>query len=172
MGGFGSGGSRVGAGRKSKGARVLDLHGGRDRKPQPAAVPVELKPVKPPRGLRGQELTVWGRLAPQALQKLTLTESEADALADLCVCIVERDRIRKTIDKDGWTFKHAILDDEGETLSTDIKKHPLIGEYRQWKIRVEAGRARFKLAPIGKEIVTPVKDVDPFEEFDIEGQVG
>lgn len=168
MGGFGSGGARAGAGRKSKGARVLNLHGGRDRKAKSrgvATAPIE--PVKPPKGLSKKELAVWGLLAPRALAKLTLTPAEADSLAELCVTIVERDRLRETIDTDGWTFKHAILSDEGETLSVEIRKHPLISEYRQWKIRVEAGRARFKLAPIGKEIVEQAKPDDPFAEFDI-----
>lgn len=166
MGGFGSGGSRVGSGRKSKGARVLDLHGGRDRKPKAASVAVASEPVEPPASLTALELAQWRELAPHAMSKGTLTVAEAASFGELCVAIVERNTMRATIEDQGWTFKTARLSDEGEELSVEIKKHPLIPEYRQWMIRVEAGRARFKLAPIGKELTQPVKDVDPFEQFD------
>lgn len=173
MGGFGSGGRRVNAGRKSKGARILDLHGGRDRKPKraSAAAATLLESVDPPKHLRKDELVVWRELAPHALRAQTLTAGDAGSLAELCVAIIERDRMREAINEDGWTFKKAILSDEGETLSVEIKKHPLIPEYRQWMIRVEAGRARFKLAPSGKEIVPDVKEEDPFAEFDAAGKL-
>ena len=166
MGGFGSGGRRVGAGRKSKGARVLDLHGGRDRKPKPLVVDVPVEPVDPPKGLTKAQLAAWRALAPHALAARTLTPATVGSFVDLCQAIVLRDSLLATIEEQGWTFRKAILSDEGEELSVEIKKHPLVSDQRGWEQRVEAGRARFKLAPIGKEIAAPAKPADPFAEFD------
>lgn len=170
MGGFGSGGTRVGAGRKSKGARVLALHGGRNRsgagKQAQAVASEPLVSVDPPETLTEAQRTVWVELAPHALAAHTLTAGTAGSFADLCQAIVTRDSLLALIEADGWTFVKALMGGDGEVIGREIKKHPLVADQRGWEQRVEAGRARFRLAPLGKEIVASAKVEDPFAEFD------
>lgn len=167
MGGRGSGGLRVGSGRKSKGATILALHGGRDRKPStaPAAVVAPLEPVAMPADLPDDQRAVWLVLAPHALAARTLTAGTAESFRDLCRAIVVRDGLLATIQAQGWTFVKVSVDGAG-VEHQELKKHPLVADHRGWEQRVEAGRARFRIAPIGKEIAAPVKAADPFEEFD------
>ena len=169
MGGFGSGGSRLGAGRKSKGASVLRLHGGRDRKPRPAKTPAPLAPVELPTDLPEDQRLVWMALAPHALAAHTLTPGTAGSFRDLCRAIVIRDGLLATIQDQGWTFVKVSVDGAG-VEHQELKKHPLVADHRGWEQRVEAGRARFKLAPLGKEIAVAAKVEDPFQEFDAVSQ--
>lgn len=150
----------------------MALHGGRDRSaPRQAAEVVPTAPlpaVEPPETLSAAAKAVWGALASHALAARTLTPGTAGSFADLCRAIVLRDTLLATIEADGWTFKKVLLSDKGEPISTEIKKHPLVADQRGWEQRVEAGRARFKLAPVGKEIAQPAKEIDLFAEFDNE----
>ncbi len=164
MGGLGSGGFRANAGRKSKSARVLALHGGRDRKPKPIVPEGPPVPVDMPQGLPTDQQTVWTELAPLALEQRTLTPATAGSFRDLCHAIVVRDGLLATIQAQGWTFLKISVDGAG-VEHQELKKHPLVADHRGWEQRVEAGRARFRLAPIGKEIVVAAKAADPFEEF-------
>ena len=74
-------------------------------------------------------------------------------------------RISITRKNHGWTFIAVRVDSSGQEHN-ELKKHPLISDLRGWEQRVEAGRARFRLAPVGKELAAPVKVDDPFAEFD------
>ena len=172
MGGFGSGGQRVGAGRKSKGARVLALHGGRDRskgaKKAEGAASAPEKPVNPPEGMPEAQKAVWCELAPHALAARTLTPGTAAAFGLLCKQIVLEGLMFAQIMKDGLTGDKVTLqmEENGAGLqSVEKKAHTLLAQHRGMMQRVEAGYAKFKLAPIGKEIVQPAKAEDPFEEF-------
>lgn len=155
MGGHGSGGQRVGSGRKSKDAKARWLTSkGAER---PANVPeggaVSLEDVPMPAGLADSVAAVWVDLAPLALQAKTLTPATSGAMLDLCKAIVLRDKFAEQIDEDGYTFQKVTVDGSGQEHS-ETKAHPLIAQHRGMMQRVEAGRARFRLAPIGKEIAT------------------
>lgn len=166
MGGIGSGGMRLGSGRKSKDGRLLHLHGGKDRLHR--GKPVELPPsapVDPPKGLTEAQMRVWQELAPHAVAAHTLTPGTAGSFADLCRAIVTRDAMLAKIEEDGWTFIKVSVDGAG-VEHQELKKHPLTSDQRGWEQRVEAGRARFRLAPMGKELVPTAKPEDPFAEFD------
>jgi hypothetical protein len=167
MGGNGSGGARIGAGRKSKTQREAFLHGARDRRPVSAAVVGQpAAPVQPPRGLSAGEKAVWKVLAPLAQASLTLTDATAGAFGDLCKAIVLRDQLRRRMDREGWTFDKVVHVTKGGDVITEPKKHPLFSEHRAWQQRVEAGQTRFRLTAFGKEIVPPDKPEDPFSEFE------
>ena len=148
MGGKGSGGSRVGAGRKRK--KVVDrvAAGTATRaervdtvEERDAAAEAKAVTVTPPRMPREQR-AVWNRLAPFAIAAKTLTPSTVAAFRDLCEAVVVKAKMLAQIEKDGWTFM---------TIH-GAKAHPLVTPHRGMMQRVEAGYARFKLAPIGKEM--------------------
>lgn len=162
--GLGRGGFRIGAGRKPKGARVLALHGGRDRKPVPKVPEGPPVPVEMPANLPEDQQAVWNELAPLALEQRTLTAATAGSFRDLCRAVVVRNGLLATIEGQGWTFLKISVDGAG-VEHQELKKHPLVGDHRGWEQRVEAGRARFRLAPFGKELVVAAKAEDPFEEF-------
>lgn len=69
-------------------------------------------------------------------------------------------RILATLEKEGWTYIRM-----GES-GAEPKKHPLITDLQNWHRRVDAGHARFCLAPMGKAVVESEKPVDPFAEFE------
>ena len=165
------GGFRVGSGRKPKGAAILSLHGGRVRNgAQPgASVPnAPVMPVNTPQDLPGAQKAVWDDLAPHALAARTLTDGTAAAFRDLCEAIVLKRMMLTEILADGLTQAKVSLqmDEAGGGLqSVEKKAHALLSQHRGMMQRVEAGLTRFRLAPMGKEIVQPVKAEDPFEEF-------
>ena len=140
MGGLGSGGKRVGSGRKSKGATLLRLHGGRDRARTPAVdASTPVLHVDPPAALPADQLAVWQALAPHAMAARTLTTSTIGSFCDLCQAVTLRDRLLAVIEAQGWTFSKAVLDGNGNVVSREIKKHPLVADHRGWEQRVEAG---------------------------------
>jgi hypothetical protein len=120
--------------------------------------------VNPPVWLTPEELAVWQAWAPHAISARTLTSSTAGAFADLCRAVVTRDRMWATIEKDGLTFISVRVDGAG-TEHPELKKHPLLPDHRGWAMRVEAAWARFRLAPVGRELAVPEQPADPFEEF-------
>jgi len=173
MGGRGSGGARMGAGAKSKGARILALQGGRIRsegaKISQEAERTPLPEVSQPESLSEAEKAVWVELAPHALEARTLTPGTVAAFRDLCEAIVLKRMMLAEILTDGLTTTKVTLqmDEKGGGLqSVEKKAHTLLAQHRGMMQRVEAGLQRFRLAPMGKEIVVPVKDVDPFAEFE------
>lgn len=163
MGGRGSGGRRVGSGRKSKGSVLAFTHGTRPRAgtgapPAPPAPPQP--PVEPPDSLTAPQREVWDVLAPLAVKALTLTPVTVWSFRDLCQTIVNRDELGAAIQAAGW---------EVAGFGGERKKHPLEPALRGWEQRVEAGLARFKLAPFGKELLPAAKREDPFAEFEAHG---
>jgi hypothetical protein len=115
------------------------------------AVNEPLPPVKRPHDLPKPQQDVWDELAPHALAARTLTEGTALSFRDLCEAIVVKRMMLSTILADG--------------LTVDQQAHDLLPQYRGMLQRVEAGLTRFRLAPMGKEIVVATPVEDPFEEF-------
>lgn len=166
MGGYGSGGNRINAGRKSKREAERKVSGSRSRTPARdagSAVPVEM-----PEDLPESQRHVWEALAPHATKAGTLTEATVWAFRDLCEAIVLRRQMAAQLELDGLMVNVVKVDEEtGERYSLgDPKAHPLITHERGMRMRVEAGMARFNVAPMGKSVAPPAKAVDPFEEFD------
>ncbi len=166
MGGYGSGGNRTGAGRKSKREKDRKLSGSRARTPvrdTPSSVAVEM-----PDDLPEPQRHVWAALAPHALKSGTLTDATVWAFRDLCEAIVLRRAMAAQLELDGLMVNPVKVDEEtGDRFSLgDPKAHPLITHERGMRLRVEAGMARFNVAPMGKSVAAPAKPVDPFEEFD------
>jgi phage terminase small subunit len=158
MGGKGSGGARVGAGRRAKTQAEHVLAGTAAPVPSalPPAPPAPIADVPPPADLPLDQLALWQQLAPFALEARTLTPATALAFRDLCEAIVVKRALLAEIQKDGWTRNPV----------SGKKAHPLLGHHRGMMQRVEAGMARFKLAPIGKELSDATPTEDPFSEFD------
>lgn len=174
MGGFGSGGSRVGAGRKSKQQNVARLHGSRQRGTRPSAAVGPMEPVEMPEGMPSDQQAIWTELAPFALAARTLMPSTAAAFRDLCEAIVLKRMMLAEIMRDGLTQTKVTLqmDEQGGGLqSVEKKAHTLLAQHRGMMQRVEAGLARFRLSPNGKEIAVPLQPDDPFDEFDGDGDV-
>jgi hypothetical protein len=136
--GYGSGGARPGSGPKGR-----------------EDVPAEPLPVlPPPGGLREAERRVWEELAPLAAVARTLTPETAGALVDLCHLITMRDRVQRAVETEGLTYEKITIDGAGQE-HRERKRHPLLGEWRALTQRIEAGRVRFRLAPMGKPLAGP-----------------
>lgn len=151
MGGLGSGGARIGAGRprKSATARVLDGNAGHrtvvrhpsSTLPAPRP-PVPVEAFDAPDELSVDERNVWLRLAPHAFANGTLTKATEYAFCLLCRNIVlERLYAGSVQDKGGASHRGVIQIIDRELL-------------------------RFDLAPLGKPkeqpeappVVDPLKD--------------
>jgi hypothetical protein len=163
VGGVGSGGFRVGAGRKKKNQTQHWLggdagkrgHGKKDKKVAPPADEA-VEVIAPPWVLEEPVRNVWESLAPHACAARTLTAATTRDFRDLCELIVDLDSARVARRQLGWT-------DEGIRMAT---------AYRGLVSRVEAKMRAFKLAPIGKEMATETAaPADPFAEFDNPGGV-
>lgn len=101
---------------------------------------------------------MWNELAPLAEKEGTLTDSTRMALRDLCEAIVLKRKLLRAIGDEGLT----VFSMQGSKAA-----HPLLTQFRGLMQRVEAGMLRFKLAPIGKEILKPAdQPADPFAQFD------
>jgi len=161
MGGKGSGGARVGAGRKRNTEFQHWLSGdaskiGRGKGPAERAL-AEIERFGPPRGLSKAARRIWEGLAPHAFDARTLSAGTAAAFRDLCEAIVVRDGLMRRIRRDGFCVG-------GE-------KHPLLTDHRGWYQRVESGMLKFRLAPIGKPVVeAPEQPADPFAKFEDTGE--
>jgi phage terminase small subunit len=161
MGGKGSGGRRVGAGRKRKATVIAFVHGSRQRTGSDSSEASDLAHVDPPEDITPDALSVWRLHAPDAIKAGTLTPLTARSFVQLvCDPEVVYARILKTLETDGWTYMRM-----GEN-GKEPKKHPLITDLQNWHRRIDAGHARFCLAPLGKPVVEPAKPVDPFAEFE------
>jgi hypothetical protein len=121
-----------------------------------------------PSDLPAEQAAVWGELAPLALTQRTLLAATVQAFRDLCEAIVLKRSMLERIEADGLTYLKVTVDGAG-TEHSELKAHPLISQHRGMMQRVEAGLARFRLAPIGKEILPAAEPSDPFDEFDSEG---
>lgn len=178
MGGKGSGGRRVGAGRKSQNQATGELKGSRrararvkaqsnsqnaGNQSEPSATAAQAAPggevqiPDPPGSLTLDELAEWNDLAPRALKEGTLTDATRLALRDLCQARVLKDRLLRTIGDQG----DVVLASSG-----NLAAHPLLTRFTTLFQRVEAGMVRFRLAPMGKDMTESEKPADAFAEFD------
>jgi phage terminase small subunit len=158
MGGKGSGGARLGAGRPRKNQIEHWLGGDAGRRhgkapPKPRAVVSDA--VEPPADLPELHREIWERYAPHAREAGTLTKGTAGAFRDLCEAIVVRDGLMTAIHQQGYVVGEAGV------------KHPLLAEWRQVAQQVRTAMKEFRLAPLGKPMATePEAPVDPFAEFE------
>jgi hypothetical protein len=174
---------RAGAGRPPKDARVKALagwagHSNRgtkeDRARAVARANQPLPIMPPPEDLPGDQRAVWLELAPHAAGQRTLTDDMALAFRDLCEAIVLKRRMLATIEEDGLTYQRRTVkverddaDVELRTEECEIKAHPLLTHHRGLMQRVEVGLLRFRLSPIGKEVVMDEpRAADEWAEFD------
>lgn len=163
MGGRGSGGRRIGAGRKRKDNVVAFTHGSRQRVDAPQKPPTPTH-VDPPSDITDPERGFWDLYAPDAMQLGRLTPHNARAFVFLvCQPLVIFARIMKDLDDQGWTYQK-----ESE-FGHEPKKHQLITDLNFWHRRADAGMAQFGLAPMGKVAEQPATEVDPFAEFEAQG---
>lgn len=162
MGGFGSGGARVGAGRKKKDDAAKVFHGtasGKERKRAARRRRVVATPAVPmPDDLMPDERKIWKKLAPHALEAGTLTLGTAVAFRHLCEAIVLKRQMLGEIREYGL----STIDPEDGAITAN----PLLSQYRTMLQRVEAGMTRFMLSPTGKSVVPEEEPEDPFSAFD------
>jgi hypothetical protein len=181
MGGKGSGGARTGAGRPPKDAREKALAGWAGKRgtkaEHDAAITRANQPLpvmSPPADLPADQRAVWLELAPHAAAQRTLTDDMALAFRDLCEAITLKRRMLATIEDDGLTYQRRTVKVEREdadvelrTEECEIKAHPLLTHHRGLMQRVEVGLLRFRLSPVGKEVVTDNSAAkDEWTEFD------
>jgi hypothetical protein len=168
MGGKGSGGIRIGAGRppKDKAAKWLGgnagKRGGEKKKPTPE--PVEL--ILAPADLLEDQAETWNALAPHACAARTLTSSTIAAFRDLCEAICLKRSLYDQIVRDGFVVGRSVRNEDGDVVATDTKAHPLLAHHRGLMQRVEAGMMRFRLLPMGKPLTEAPKPADPWAELD------
>ena len=174
MGGKGSGGARLGSGPARTPGSVRYLREQRLRgKPAPAAKPKARRPpvvaMAKPKGIPAGQSSVWDLLAPQALLQRTLTPATAFAFLELCEAIILKRDILAIIEADGLMQNRLATKmdkDGGGEQMFESKAHPLIAKWTALLVRVEAGLTRFRLAPMGKELVLAEEPKDDFAEFD------
>ncbi len=158
MGGKGSGGRRVGAGRKRLHNVLAFARGAQQRAGAGLPEVAPDAPVEPPADLSPEERAIWDELAPLAMQLRTLAAATRRSFVDLCRARVNRDLCLAQLANEGWVVQ----------VDGSPKKHPLAIELRGWELRVEAAMARFGLAPLGKPVVAgadrPSED-ERFERF-------
>jgi hypothetical protein len=178
MGGKGSGGRRIGAGRKPKTAREHWLTGDagkrglalverpadagapkakrRPQKEPSAAVAVIGAAGEVPSELEPPEAVFWERWAPRAKVNGTLTEDTTPGFVLLCQTAADAQQCRAEIYSRGivaarTAMKETGNDDEAmEVVTVELRAHPLWPHYRGLKTRVEMLMARYGLASMGK----------------------
>ena len=161
MGGRGSGGRRIGAGRKRKGNVVAFMHGSRQRVVQVPDAPLVSDEIAPPSDILPAELEVWQRHAPDALRAGTLTLSTARSFVRMvCLPEVRYASALATLEAEGWTYQKQT------EMGKEPKVHPEQQRLEFWYRRIVDGHREFKLSPFGKAVAEPEKVVDPFAEFE------
>ena len=162
MGGRGSGGRRIGAGRKRRDNVVAFTHGSRQRVGPAVEAPVgPVDPVDPPPDITPEQLAVWALHAPDAIRAGTLTRQTARSFVHLvCASEVIYNRIMTTLETDGWTYLKQT------EMGTEPKTHPAQNRLEYWYRRIVDGHHEFKLAPFGQTVAEPAKPADPFAEFE------
>jgi hypothetical protein len=148
MGGRGSGGERVGSGKKRKSDLEHAISGTPAARGVLLAHPssTAIAPVEafdPPASLRGKPLRVWHELAPHAFEARTLTPATAAAFTMLCRAVV-RERALSTSKRGGGGPNHRGL-----------------------MQRVGSWMKDFALAPLGKALYAaqPAQTVNPLDRF-------
>lgn len=153
MGGPGSGGARLGAGRRQKDATRRWLGGSADRRgPRDTKAP-ELPGVASvvmPGRLTPEARKVWRRDSRAAIEARTLTPASAEDFGDYCELVVDLASVMAARRERGWTKDGLRLFRAANALV----------------LRIESKRRAFLMAPMGKPLVEPKPEVDPFSEFD------
>ena len=176
MGGKGSGGSRVGAGAKRKDSALALVHGSRglvSQKPSPYSGVVSGLPavVESPSDLPAEQAVLWDELAPHALASHTLTPETALAFRDLLEAIVVKRALLARVESDGLVYIKVTVDGTGAEHQ-ELKSHTLLVQFRGLMQRVEAGMARFRLTPDGKDhgaVVVP-QELSALEKLQAQAQ--
>lgn len=153
MGGFGSGGARTGAGAKAKSQRERERTNSRAKTRTvdanaPAVGGVATAP-ECPKSASKEVRSAWEINAPFAVAAGTLVPATVEAFAELMKAIVR------------WQDVDKRLDDEGMTIVGPggvLAAHPLLAQERQMRLRIEAGRTRFRLLPTGKSLIDAPAD--------------
>lgn len=143
MGGYGSGGERMGSGRKTKDEALKSLEGTAtpgERKRGRTLPPIE--EFDAPNDLDTDERNVWLRLAPGAFHARTLTRATEYAFILLCRNVLLEHEMRKSVAERGTANHRGLIQ------------------------RVEAGLTAFGLRALGKPMVDEEPPADPFGEFD------
>lgn len=147
MGGRGSGGTRVGAGRKPWKQQARVVQGGdasagghaepKAQNPEPATKTLATAVVRPK--LSPAVRAVWDALAPRAVEQGTLVPATAYEFRTLCELAVQQRECLKACQEEGFT-------EYGLKIGT---------HYRGLTQRLEGKLRAFKLGPMGKEIAAP-----------------
>jgi len=173
MGGKGSGGVRLNAGRPRQAGSVRQQrHLRHTGKPAAPVVTVRRPPpvaVSKPKDLPAGQSSVWKALAPHALAARTLTPATAWHFRELCEAIVLKRDMARILEADGLMQNRLStkMDETGGGEQVfESKAHPLIARWTALLVRVEAGLTRFRLAPMGKELAPVEEPKDDFGEFD------
>lgn len=162
------GGARPGAGRRPKNQQAKWLSGDAGKrgegkqKPQPGPVQLIAAPVDLP----AEQAAVWNELGPYACAQRTLVPDTVAAFRDLCEAIVLKRAMLARIAEDGMTYLKITTDVTSGEQSKDVKAHPLLSHHRGMMQRVEAAMLRFRLSPIGKELMPAEEPKDEWQEFD------
>jgi phage terminase small subunit len=158
MGGKGSGGSRVGAGRRRQNSAIAAVLGTR-RDDIPTLAPVEMPsdgPMEAPIALSVAAAAIWTELEPLAKGQGTLLPSTKLAFGDLCEAVALKRALLARVEADGYVVSSV----------QGIKAHPLLARYQTTLQQTKDMLTRFKLAPIGKEIAAPEeKTQSPLEKL-------
>lgn len=170
MGGFGSGGSRSGAGRKKKASHLRGIDGGAGRRPSsdgdavpPAAVD-DRQMLPAPDDVAGEVLMVWNKWAPRAHASGTLTAETVDNFVLLCLAEADRRELYRR-------YTGVRTGPNGELLPLIYINHEedlsLRREHRTLLKDIHARMKDFKIAPFGKEILQPgaEAEADPLDAF-------
>lgn len=141
MGGKGSGGTRVGAGRKPKGAVMHAIHGTKGA--QAAVTAASTAPTAAEMRVTAPELPpsvrrIWDELAGQATAAGTLVPGTMADFVEMCRLRAHTDDLYAAFLKEGYT-------DFGLKLER---------AYRGSVQRLETKMRAFRLAPIGKELAS------------------
>lgn len=152
MGGKGSGGRRVGSGKKLKSDLEHAISGTAGRgvvltHPSSTAIaPVET--FDPPAALRGKALKVWHELAPHAFAARTLTPATSAAFAMLCRAVVKERSLSAS--KVRW----------GSTAAGGPNHRGLMQRIGTWM-------KDFCLSPFGKPLYAaqPATTANPLDRF-------
>ena len=145
MGGKGSGGHRVGSGRKPKAIALKVLQGAAslaERRQSAVSLP-QVTEFDAPNDLTTDERNVWLALAPGAFKARTLTPATSYAFCLLIRNVLLERQLRADVEQAGGPNHRGILQ------------------------RVEAGLTAFGLRALGKPMIDEApKVMDPFDEFD------
>ncbi len=151
------GGKRIGAGRKPKSKKERWLSGNAGKvnlslvtsglpKDVPAAEPL---PEVPAPVLTPSEADLWAQWAPRARARGTLVPETEPGFAQLCEVASKAAKLWSWIDTVGLMFETVTVDGSGQE-HRELRKHPLLTEWRGLEARKEMMLARYGLTGDGK----------------------